>query len=275
MDKFNREKLELLLDNDVVIKNLHGNLKEKERIQDIFKNNGKSVLNLTYSEFKRSVLKDLVAFFNDLVDFIDAKNISNFKSQIKVLNDFILGYKKNYGLNAKGRYISYIIMIFDNIFNHMDNLSLDSPLEITLDFIKNQILDYKEIYFYDFKFIEDLINCPHAELEPIMDRNIFGRLNFSCKDCEKDKIENILNIFQKEIDSILKSSISNPLIETLSYIIELDNLENLNGRKHICLNLTDLLLILNCPNGYTIFTSNYSHFNEICELLNKSIIYLK
>ena len=274
MIKLKTEKLDLLLDNDIIIKNLHGSTRVKEKIQDIFKNNEKFVLNLTVGEFKRSVLKDLVIFFNDLVEFINKRSISDFSSQLGVLTDFLLGYNKNYGVNAKGRFINYIIKIFENICNHLKN-TLDSPLEITLDFIKNQIIDYKEIYFYDLKIIGDAINCPHAELEPARDKDKFERLNFSCKECEKNKVKSILDMFQKDIDTILTSLISNHLIDTLKYIMELDNLEDLDGRKYVCLNLADLLLILNCPNKYTIFTSNHSHFNEICVLLNKSIIYLQ
>ncbi len=268
------DKLDLLLDNDIVIKNLHGSSGVKGKIQEIFKNNEKFVLELTVGEFKRSVLKDLVVFFNDLVEFIDKKDISDFSQQLGVLNDFLLDYKKNYGVNAKGRFINYIIIIFENICNNLKN-SLDSPLEITLDFIKNQIIDYKEIYFYNLKIIGDYINCPHAEVEPIRERNKFEKLSFFCKECEKNKVNSILDIFQKDLDTILNSLISNHLIDILKYIIGLENLEDLDGRKHVCLNLTDLLLILNCPDGYTIFTSNYSHFNEICVLLKKSIVYLQ
>jgi len=274
MVELKTDKLDLLLDNDIIIKNVHGSSEVKEKIQEIFKNNEKSVLNLTVGEFKRSVLKDLVGFFNDLVDFINNKNISDFSSQLGALNDFLLSYNKNYGVNAKGRFINYIIMIFENICNHLKN-TLDSPLEITLDFIKNQIIDYKEIYLYDLKIIRDDINCPHAELELIRDKDKFERLSFSCKECEKNKVKCIKDLFQKDIDAILKSLISNHLIDTLKYIMGLDNLEDLDGRKHVCINLADLLLILNCPNEYTIFTSNHSHFNDICVLLSKSIVYLK
>ena len=85
----------------------------------------------------------------------------------------------------------------------------------------------------------------------------------------------ILDIFQNEIETILKSAISNHLIDILIYITDLDRIEEIDGRKHVCLNLVDLLLILNCPKDFTIFTSNFSHFNEICVLLNKSALYLQ
>lgn len=83
-----------------------------------------------------------------------------------------------------------------------------------------------------------------------------------------------MSIFQKEIDMILNSTISNHLFDILKYVKNLDSINDIDGRKHICLNLVDLLLILNCPNDYTIFTSNFSHFNEICVLLKKSAVYL-
>lgn len=277
MANSNSNIIDLVLDNDILIKNIHGSLGEKERIQEIFKNNHKCVLNLTFAEFKRTILKDLVIFFNDLVDFVKEKRIesNDLSLQIMYLNDFLLGYKKNYGLNAKGRFISYIIMIFNNIINHLINLASVSPFEITLDLIKNQIFDYRNVYFYDTKTMEDSLNCPHIEIEPIKEENKFAVPSFSCKDCEKKKIPQILNKFHKDFKSILESSISNKLINILKYIIELDNIDDLDGRKHVCLNLADLFLILNCPDNHTIFTSNYSHFNEFCDLLEISIIFLK
>ncbi len=275
MNDLNSNKLNLLLDNDIIIKNFYGSSKEKEKIQEKFQNNYNFVLKLTFSEFKRSILKDLVIFFNDLVEFISKRESDDISSQIRDINDFLLGYKKNYGLNAKGRFINYIILIFDKIIDHFINLSSVSPFEITLDLIKNQILDYREIYFKNIEIIKDSLNCPHSEIEPIKYENKFESLNFSCIDCEKEKIKNFLEIFKKEIKLIMDSLISNHIVDILEYILELKNIKDLDGRKHVCMNLVDLFLILNCPEDYIIFTSNYSHFNEICELLNKSIIYLQ
>jgi len=264
----------LLLDNDIIIKNLYGSSKVKEKIQEVLSNNEKSVLKLTLGEFKRSVMKDLVVFYNDLIHFIAEQDNDNHSSHLKVLINFLLDYKKNYGINAKGRFINYIIKIFEKILDHITK-STDTPLEITLDFIKNQIIDYMEIFFYKINIIGDSINCPHSEIEPGRDQNKFERLNFSCKDCETHKMNLMLDIFQREIETILNSVISNYLVDILKYIMELDKLEDIDGRKHVCLNLVDLLLILNCPKDYTIFTSNFSHFNEICVLLNKSAVYLQ
>jgi len=136
-------------------------------------------------------------------------------------------------------------------------------------------LDYREIYFKNIEIIKDSVNCPHSEIEPIKYENKFESLNFSCIDCEKEKIKNVLEIFKKEIKLIMESLISNHIVDILEYILELKDIKDLDGRKHVCMNLVDLFLILNCPEDYIIFTSNYSHFNEICELLNKSIIYLQ
>ncbi len=274
MNESNRGKSRLMLDNDIIIKNLYGSSSMKEKIQEIFSNNEKTVLKLTLGEFKRSVMKDLVVFYNDLIEFLGNQDINSTSSHLELLIDFLLDYKKNYGVNAKGRFANYIIIIFENILNHINN-STDTPLEITLDLIKNQIIDYMEIFFYNINVIGDSINCPHSDLEPARDQNKFEKLSFSCKDCETKKINFILDIFQKEIEIILNSAISNHLIDILKYIMDLDNIKNIDGRKHVCLNLVDLLLILNCPKGYTIFTSNFSHFNEICVLLNKSAVYLQ
>lgn len=271
----NPDDLNLLLDNDIIIKNFYGSTKEKEKIQEKLRNNKNFVLNLIFCEFKRSILKDLVIFFNDLVEFISEKEFDDNISQISEIKDFLLGYKKNYGLNAKGRFINYVIIIFDKIIEHLINLTLVSPFEITLDLIKNQILDYREIFFKKIEILKDSLNCPHSEIEPIKYENKFESMNFSCIDCEKEKIKNVFKIFKKEIKLIMESSISNPLVDILTYILKLKDIKDLDGRKHVCMNLADLFLILNCLEDYVIFTSNYSHFNEICEFLNKSIIYLQ
>jgi len=264
----------LLLDNDIIIKNLYGSSSVKEKIQEIISNNKKSVLKLTLGEFKRSVMKDLVVFYNDLIEYVANQDSDNPSLDLKFLIDFLLDYKKNYGVNAKGRFVNYIIKIFENILNHITK-STDTPLEITLDLIKNQIIDYMEIFFYQINIIGDTINCPHSEIEPTRDQNKFEKLSFSCQDCEENKITLILDIFKDEIETILNSTISNHLINILKYIVELDSVKEIDGRKHVCLNLVDLLLILNCPKDYTIFTSNFSHFNEICVLLNKSAVFLQ
>lgn len=274
MNEINIGKSGLLLDNDIIIKNLYGSLSVKEKIQDIFSNNEKSILKLTLGEFKRSVMKDLVVFYNDLIEFVANQDIDNPSSHLELLINFLLDYKKNYGVNAKGRFVNYIVKIFEKVLNHI-NKSTDTPLEITLDLIKNQIIDYMEIFFYNINVIGDSLNCPHSEIEPAGDQNKFEKLSFSCKDCETNKINLMLDIFQKEIETILNSAITNHLIDLLNYIMDLDTVKDIDGRKHVCLNLVDLLLILNCPKDYTIFTSNFSHFNEICVLLNKSAVYLQ
>lgn len=267
-------KLGLLLDNDIIIKNLYGSSSIKDKIQEIFSDNERSVLKLTLGEFKRSVLKDLVVFYNDLIEFIVGQDNEDPSSQLGLLMDFLLDYKKNYGVNAKGRYLNYVIKIFENIINHIDK-SKDTPLEITVDLIKNQIIDYMEIFFFQINIIGDSLNCPHSEIEPVRDQDRFERLSFSCQNCEVSKMNLILDIFENEIEAILNSTISNHLIDLLKYIMGLDSVKEIDGRKHVCINLVDLLLILNCPEGYTIFTSNYSHFNELCVLLDKSAVYLQ
>ena len=107
MNDLNIGKSGLLLDNDIIIKNLYGSSGVKEKIQLVLSNNKKSVLKLTLGEFKRSVMRDLVVFYNDLLDFIANQDNDNPTSHLEFLIDFLLDYKKNYGINAKGRFINY------------------------------------------------------------------------------------------------------------------------------------------------------------------------
>ena len=263
--------MNLLLDNDIIIKRYYGSSSEKLKIEKFIKDQNLFVLKLTFSEFKRTILKDIIVLYNELVDFLKSNKINDESKQISLLSDFLLDYKKNYGLNAKGRFVYYIVLIYQKILENILELSSISPIEIIIDFLKNQIIDYVEIFFNNIKLIEDKINCIHIDIEPTLYEGRFTAISISCKNCEKEKMKFVLKVFRKEINNIINSDISNHLVDNLKYLTNLDNVNNIDGRKHICLNLTDLFLILNSPKDFIILTSNYAHFYEICLLLKKNI----
>lgn len=232
------------------------------------------VLNLTLNEFKRSVLADLIYFYNDLVDFYKTNKKVIEKKETNYFKDFLLEYKRDYGINAKSRFKNYIIILYDIIIEHIYDLKTKTTFKIVFHFLKNQILSYKSIFFNDIKIIEDFIRCPHNLMKPIFKGEKFEHFKFSCVDCEIEKINDVFREYYGDIFTIVNSSIKNKLTKILRKLYNLKDKYKIDGRKHYCINLTDLFLILMVPPEYTIFTSNYTHFKEICILLNKSTIYL-
>ncbi|MFX0012292.1 MAG: hypothetical protein ACFE9R_18415 [Candidatus Hermodarchaeota archaeon] len=265
--------MKILLDNDILIKKYYGSSSEKEKIEEIIKNNNLFILNLTLSEFKRTVIRDLVFFYNDLIKFYTT-NQTEVKNDFQILKDFLLNYKRDYGVHAKGRFKGYIVLIYDTIINNFELLSNIQKMDFILELLKSQIQDYREIYIKNINLIEDAINCEHNIFEPVLIDNKFEQIVVSCIDCEKEKLTYIFNKYKTEISLILRSNISNKIVDCLKYISDLEEFKYIKGSKHVCINLFDLFLILNCPYGFTIFTSNYLHFNEFCNLLKKPAIYL-
>lgn len=257
--------MKLFLDTTIQYERLFGHSKSKEAIKGSKKKNKFYISNFILHQFKEGALKAWIKAYNTLVsekDLYDALTILDSEPSLKdkyrqAINEAI---RKLSDELSKERMISYF------------------KIQIEFGLIQS--------FNKDIKYINDRIECKIAEAQPSLDFEHFKN-QLRCRKnmiiCRLpqflSKLKNKLIEFKKFCNSSKKNSLKvkskdkqefDKLCNQINQIIE--DTDKAKGNK--CKELSDLIIALEAPKKYYIFTSNFRHFYPICKALNKFPIFI-
>ncbi|MHA1697497.1 MAG: hypothetical protein ACTSWN_01510 [Promethearchaeota archaeon] len=269
--------MQILLDTSILIDKMFGSNKQRAYIGNKLDNNDIFITYICLGEFKRTIISTVKIILEAILKGgpIDEEKFD------RLIDDRI----KNVVLFS-GHLGNRIIKVSDFIKKMIDSKSekyqrLRIPLRHLLHYLVDFFNDSDKIFLEDIHLLEDSYNCPHHsnKLEFLGDR---FNCDFTCEKsgCQPKVLEYFRGNYSNEIKLLDKSftAILNDWNakdkENFGKSFELlkTNDVEYDGRSHPCWSLLDLFIILETPENFIIFTSNYKHFKPICDVLGKSLM---
>lgn len=270
-----------ILDTTILIDYCFGSKNKKNLIENKTVDSQKFATYLILGEFNRAILVTIKKLLNLFLR--NEKVLYEFEN----IDDFIHDIIKDMYFFSKqeaNRVIKLIPYLREEIESKIERYQ---KYDILLKYPIKKIID--DVNMYKFNLLSDIMilkssyECKNYLRKLILklEENIVNIEKPYCTLCERKTMKYFngkyiseINLFHKNIHLLTKQFSDNEktkLIEALNFLLQMNDGIKVNGRKHICWNLTDIFLVLEAPKDFIILTTNVRHQASFAKCIEKKI----
>lgn len=232
------------LDTSIIISREFGRQCLKEKIKKI-ENLDKYTTTFAIMEINCSLLKDAIFLYSLLIEERDLT--------------IVFERLQQYPLTPRRR--KRCLAILEKLTNKRQLRLADAITRL-----ESLITGLHSLLLRDIKLIESKTKCPLAHIR-IEELDQIYEISFSCKrESAKCNLEYFLKENKDNLGKILAlNALNSKLLELVSKISEDSRIAK--GRN--CSKLGDIIICLEAPSNYTIYSTNVNDFEPICKALEK------
>lgn len=242
------------LDTSIVIAREFGFQHTKDKIEEALKNTEKFSTSYVKTEINRNFLKDIIYLYSLLIEERDLSEV--FKRV------------KSFPLTPRDRDRCW------DILSKITNKG-ELRLEDSVARLANLITGLHKLLFKDIFLIQSGTECPLAD-EKIEYLAPIYRISISCTKKSPDcLIQKFMEKNKQNLRNICNYISSDPDFEKLHRLLVkvIENPKKSKGRN--CFTLSDIIICLDSPINYAIYSTNIKDFKPICASLGKKFVGLK
>lgn len=248
-------KQEAFLDTSVILSKEFGSKDIVDEIEKALENKRKSSTKYVCMEINRTFLKDAIFLHSLLVE----------EMNLSVVFKRVQAYPK-----MTARRIKRCLDILSKITDEGQLRVEDSIARLA-----NLITGLRIVLLSGISIVTSGTDCPLADKEVVHIPPIYTIETRCTRDSPECKIVNYMEENRTSITEILNSPVSNESFEKLR-----DFLSKLIGNEKIakgrnCQKLGDIIICLDSPSDFTIYSTNVKDFAIVCESLGKSFVGIK
>lgn len=237
------------------------------------------ITKIILGEFKRTIfftsIKIITKIFTEFDSISEHYDFREFLDEISI-------EIPTFSLHEKDRIMKIMNLLKKRLLSFYDIYKNQNiPFQFALNSILDDFIHFKSSFLLNITILNNSIDCFDAKNKMIYDikKRCYQIEKYSrCKNCEVNKLEEIYNNYRIELEELEQKITSKELkldskfLEAFYILFKIKNIKKYDGRKHPCIRLTDLFVILEAPIDFFIFTTNYRHFLPLTQILKRTLL---